>query len=131
MRNSTKGTLDRIFSEYIRQRDADGNGLVRCYCCGKILFWKNAQNMHFIPRQHLSLRFNEINCHAGCVKCNYYNNGNIEEYALHLKKDYGNDIIDKLVATKHQHIKISDFEYKIMIKKYRELVKELKLTKGF
>ena len=26
--------LDKVFSEYIRLRDADENGYVRCYCCG-------------------------------------------------------------------------------------------------
>ena len=82
----SKAVLDKVFSEYIRLLESDNNGYIRCYCCGKILHWKQSQNMHFIPRQHMGTRFDRINCHAGCVKCNYYDNGNIEEYAIHLKK---------------------------------------------
>lgn len=31
-----KAKLDKIFSEYIRLRDADNNGMVRCISCMKI-----------------------------------------------------------------------------------------------
>ena len=123
-----KAKLDRIFSKYIRLRDSDENGYVRCYCCGKVLHWKESQNMHFIPRQHLSLRFSEVNCHAGCIKCNYYNNGNIEEYSIHLKKDFGEDIVEKLTIAKHQSKKISKAEYEFMINHYElEIEKLLKI----
>lgn len=122
----SKSVLDRVFSEYIRLRDSDANGYIRCYCCGKLLFWKDSQNMHFIPRQHLGTRFNEINCHAGCIKCNYYNNGNIEEYAIHLKKEYGNDIIEVLTLKKRIGRKYSEFEYKELAKHYRKEVNKLK-----
>ena len=125
----TKSALDRIFSEFIRQRDADANGYVRCYCCGKILHWKESQNMHFIPRQHMGTRFDEINCHSGCIRCNFYNNGNIEEYAIHLKKDYGDDIIERLTLKKQAGRKFSEFEYKVLAKYYRDRLKELKSNK--
>ena len=125
----TKSTLDRIFSEYVRRRDADERGYIRCYCCGKILHWKESQNMHFIPRQHMGTRFDEVNCHSGCVKCNFYNNGNIEEYAIHLKKDFGNDIIERLTIKKQAGRKFSEFEYKILAKHYREKINNLKSDK--
>lgn len=41
-----KDKLDRIFSEYIRLRDADNNGYIRCISCGKIVFWKDT-DMYF------------------------------------------------------------------------------------
>ena len=128
--SSLKSKLDRVFSEFIRLRDADENGLCRCYCCGKLLHWKQSQNMHFIPRQHMALRYSETNCHSGCIKCNYYNNGNIEAYTVHLKKDYGNDIVEKLLVAKSQVVKFSVTEYEVMIKKYMQLVKELKHLKS-
>ena len=119
-----KEKLDRVFSEFIRRRDSDKNGFIKCYCCGKILHWKKAQNMHFIPRQHMATRFSETNCHSGCIRCNYYNNGNIEEYAIHLKKDYGENIIEELTLAKHRSVKISEAEYRIFIKYYQEKIKE-------
>lgn len=125
-----KEQLDRIFSTYIRMRDADSNGMVQCYCCGKLLPWKQSQNMHYVPRQHMSLRFNEVNCHAGCVKCNYYDNGNIEEYILHLKKDYGNDIAERLAIAKKQAVKYSSAEFKALADYYKSEIKKLEKEKG-
>lgn len=120
-----KEKLDRVFSKYIRLRDASTNGYIRCYCCGKAVHWKKAHNMHFIPRQHMGTRFDEINCHAGCIKCNYYDNGNIEMYTINLKKEYGSDIVEKLVLKKNIGRKINQFEYKELIKHYSQEVKRL------
>ena len=125
-----KASLDKWFSLYIRLRDADDNGYITCYCCGKKVFWKAAQNMHYIPRQHLSLRFSEVNCNAGCVHCNYYMNGNIEQYIIHLKKDHGEDINERLVLAKHQKTKISETEYKTLVAFYKKEVEQLKKQKG-
>ena len=124
--NSLKAKLDGVFSTYIRLRDSDKNEMVKCYCCGKILHWKESQNMHFIPRQHMATRFDEVNCHAGCIKCNYYNNGNIEAYTLHLKKEYGNDIVEKLVLKKNIGRKFSGFEYGELIKYYNNEIAKMK-----
>jgi hypothetical protein len=128
MSNTLKVKLDAVFSIFIRLRDSK-DGYVKCYCCGKILPWKESQNMHFIPRQHLSLRFSEINCHAGCIKCNYYDNGNIEQYTLHLKKEYGDDIVERLVLIKNKPNKISDFEYRAMISHYNAAIFKMQTNK--
>lgn len=130
-KNTLKDKLDRVFSTYIRLRDADTNGMVRCYCCGKLLPWKESQNMHFIPRQHMGTRFDEVNCNAGCVKCNYYNNGNIEAYTLHLKADHGEEIVERLTLKKTIGRKFADFEYKELIKYYKNEIKKLKSEKPF
>lgn len=114
-----KSKLDRAFSVFIRIRDADKNGNIKCYCCGKILKWRESENMHFIPRQHLSLRFSEINCHAGCTRCNHFLNGNIEAYTLHMKQEYGDDIVEKLISARNQTKKISVYEYEAMIQHYQ------------
>lgn len=125
-----KSKLDRIFSQYIRLRDADNNGNIQCYCCGKILPWKESENMHFIPRQHMSLRFSEINCHAGCTRCNHFLNGNIEMYTIHMKKDYGEDIVERLTVARNRVNKINVAEYEIMIDYYKKEVERLKNEKG-
>lgn len=125
-----KAKLDRVFSEFIRRRDcikAGNKGFIRCYCCGKMIEWRKSQCMHYIPRQHIATRFNEINCNAGCVHCNYYMNGNIEEYVLHLQKEHGDEIINKLAIAKKSTSKISEFEYGIMINEYKNKIKELKV----
>lgn len=122
--------LDKVFSEFIRLRDCDDNGMIKCYCCGKYLPWRESNNMHFIPRQHIPLRFSEVNCHAGCVHCNKYMNGNIEEYVIHLKKDYGSDIVERLAVAKYQTANLSIPELKLLINHYKGEVKELRKEKN-
>ena len=125
-----KTKLDRIFSEYTRLRDADENGIVKCYCCGKLLHWRKSQNMHYIPRQHMALRFSEMNCHAGCVRCNYYNNGNIDAYRRHLVEQYGEDEVRKLEAAKNNETKYSASDYLLLINFYKAEVQALKKEKS-
>ena len=45
--------LDRVFSEYIRLRDANENGFCRCATCGAMWRWQIMQNGHYINRQHI------------------------------------------------------------------------------
>jgi hypothetical protein len=47
-----------------------------------------------------------------------------------LKKDYGNDIIEKLTIAKHRKNKITAFEYKAYIDHYKEEIIKLKQSKG-
>lgn len=120
-----KRKLDTVFSQYIRLRDADGYGYIHCISCGKIVFWKEADNGHFINRKHMSLRFSETNCNAQCRACNRFDEGNMTGYNLGLIKKYGHQTIDLLIVAKNQLNKISDAEYKMLIKYYQDKVKLL------
>lgn len=125
-----KDKLDRIFSEYIRLRDADNNGYIRCISCGKVVFWKDADNGHFINRKHMSLRFSETNCNAQCRACNRFDEGNMTGYNLGIIKKYGQQVVDLLILAKNQVNKISNTEYKILITHYKQKVKEIKSQKN-
>lgn len=122
--------LDKIFSEYVRIRDADASGYVHCYCCGYPIHWTNAQAMHFMNRRHLGTRFNEENVNAGCPPCNMYQNGNLEAYEAHLIREYGDSIIDKLTMLKTTVMKFAPYEIEEMTDHYRREVKRLKKEKG-
>lgn len=67
-----KTKLDRVFSEYIRLRDTAGHskdGYFRCISCGQIKPYSQADCGHYIGRQHMATRYNEINCNAQCRNC--------------------------------------------------------------
>lgn len=72
-RNATlKAKLDRVFSEYIRLRDTEGHtkdGFFKCVSCGQIKPYSQADCGHYIGRQHMATRYNEINCNAQCRYC--------------------------------------------------------------
>lgn len=79
---------DAIFSKFIRLNAANKDGWLPCYICGTNVRWQDAQNMHFIPRGHSLLRFDEKrNCRAGCINCNQYLSGNLALYRQKLNEE--------------------------------------------
>lgn len=130
MQKSTINKLDRVFSEFIRLRDASANGYVRCISCGKISHWKDVDCGHYVNRKHLSTRWHEKNCNAQCRACNRFDEGNMLGYTKGLVKKYGQSVLDELDVMKCHTSKLCDFEGKILIKFYKDKVKELKKQKA-
>jgi len=122
--------LDRIFSEYIRLRDSDSKGMCKCISCGKMQFWREVDNGHLINRKHMSVRFDERNCHAQCRACNRFDEGNLMEYTVSFIDKYGKNELEKLRVRRHQSKKFAKFEIDELTKHYRKLVKEMKKEKG-
>ena len=56
--------LDKVFSRYIRLRDAMPNGYFRCISCGQIKPYGQADCGHYHSRRHMSTRLDEDNDHA-------------------------------------------------------------------
>lgn len=125
-----KATLDRWFSLYIRLRDSDANGFGRCISCGKLVHWKEADCGHFINRQHMNTRYDERNCNLQCRSCNRFDEGNNVGYMQGLVKKYGQCVVQELTLKKHLYRKYSDFEYRELIKYYKQKVKELEKQKN-
>ena len=110
--------LDGVFSEYIRLRDSDANWYVTCPLCGSKIHWKKAQNMHFISRAVLKYRYDEDNCHAGCVRCNVILHGNYIVYTRRMQTRYGIDRVDAMIKDKSLY-KISTPDLLDMFYDYR------------
>ena len=124
----TEAYLDQIFSLYIRLRDADGEGFIKCCECGKRMWWKESTCGHFVKRSHRTLRWDERNCHAQCAPCNG-EDLNLR-YADFMVAKYGPQIWGLLTAQKNNRGKITPHERKIMAQNYRHKVKQLKKEKG-
>lgn len=84
-----KKEADKAWSEYIRGRDSDSNGMVICITCPTTLPWKQMQCGHFVSRRVSSLRFDEQNTNAQCVGCNMFHSGEQYKYGLALDEKYG------------------------------------------
>ena len=118
--------LDAVFSEYIRLRDSDENGIVTCPLCWTRIKRKNAQNMHFITRGCYLYRYDEINCHAWCMRCNVFLNGNYIVYTRRMQKTFGIEKVDEMIKNKATVFKISTPRLLEMIDEYGEKVNKLK-----
>lgn len=121
--STLKKALDAIFSRFIRISQADDKGMVECYTCYTMHHWKDIQAGHYVSRTHNSLRFDERNVHPQCKACNIFKSGNLDEYALHLMRDYGPRILEELHRVKFQIKQFSAPELQEAIAKYEEKVK--------
>ena len=122
--SSLEKKLDRVFSEYIRLRDSDGN-TGACVTCGRLIFWKEGHCGHFIKRQHRIVRWNPLNAALQCVSCNTYHGGRQDEFAKHIIKRYGLDAFNDLMTLKHKTIKHSRGALEEMISFYQSKTREL------
>lgn len=122
----SKNTLDRIFSEYIRRRDSDANGYIKCISCGKIIHWKDSDCGHYINRKHNSTRYDEINCNAQCRSCNRFDEGNIQGYRRGLITKYGLEKVEMLELKKFNKMKLGEFEINVLTKEYKKKLNTIK-----
>jgi hypothetical protein len=113
-----KAELDSLFSKFIRYRDKG-----QCYTCPKKDDPKRMQNGHFVPRQYLSVRYDEVNCHCQCYVCNMLYNGQPSAYAARLEREYGKGTVDLLESRRQEITK--DFPYEYWIPIYKEKVEAI------
>ena len=116
--------LDNIFSQYIRLRNANAQGIAKCYTCGKKDHWKRLQNGHFQSRKHYGTRWDETNCQVQCSACNVFRYGEQYKFGVRLDEDYGYGTAENLHAKAIQITKYSNSDLQELITKYTALVKK-------
>ncbi len=132
LRSQMLKEADKVFSLFIRKRDADKNGNIDCVCCGKIYNLEDktengdtvVQCLHFVQRGVYSLRYDLVNCHAGCTWCNKDMNDNPEGKAYHQFRDYlvaciGEEEVVAMEQQKRSINKITHEYIRSIIKKYK------------
>mgnify|MGYP003517146885 CR=1 FL=1 len=118
--------LDAWFSRYIRLKYSDSRGYCRCISCGKVYFWKEIQNGHYMSRRYMSTRFSEDNCRPQGVECNIFNQGAIQMYRRALIKEIGEQRVDLIeVRARQENKNWSLFELKQLIEYYKKEVEKL------
>ena len=121
---------DAIFSKFVRLVVCDKDGYITCPLCGARVHWKKAQNMHFITRMCWLYRYDEINCHAWCMRCNVILSWNYITYTLWMIDNYGLEKVQEMKQKAKQIHKVSTPELKGIIEYYKAKVEELAAQKG-
>lgn len=122
--------LWKVFSEFIRLRDADENGMCKCFTCGLVRHWKQMDCGHGIGRQHKSVKYSEKNNHAQCKRCNGFEGGKREVYKEEVDKRYGKGSWDLLELQSKQPFKWSQFEVDALTGHYKAEVDKLRKLKA-
>lgn len=107
-----------VFSQWIRKRGADANGMTVCVTCGRSFFWKDLHAGHFIHGSTKLTYLDEQNVHSQCGKCNTWFGGKLVEYSEFMRKMYGQETIDRLLQLRHTIWKPTREELEAVVLKY-------------
>jgi hypothetical protein len=116
--------LDTVFSLYVRTKHSK-NGVCTCCTCGRKFEIKKIQAGHFQSRKHYSTRWDELNVHPQCPKCNVFSQGEQYEYAKFLDRTYGDGTAESLVEKARDLVKFSQYELEEMIEHYQHELRRL------
>ena len=88
--------LDKVFSQFIRQRDANSKGICTCATCSKQLPIKEIHCGHFMSRRSMATRWHPLNCASQCPSCNTFNQGRQYEFSKYIDKRFGEGTAEML-----------------------------------
>ena len=118
--------LDRIFSVFVRLRDAKKDHSVKCFTCDKVMHWREIQCGHFQSRRFYSTRFHELNCMPQCYACNIGLSGNQYVLGVNLDIKHGKGIADSMFKKSREVKKFTSEEMINMITHYDEEINRLR-----
>jgi hypothetical protein len=117
--------LWNAFSLYVRLRDSDENGYLRCITSGRVIHWKEADAGHFISRRHMATKYDERNVNGQSRHDNRFAAGKQYEYGLAIDKKYGKGTSEMLLLKSKMVHKIGKFEIETMTEYYKKKANEL------
>lgn len=118
-----KAKLDKLFSQWIRIKDADDNGMVNCFTCGSHKHWKEMHAGHFMSRRHHSTRWDETNVQVQCPKCNLFNQGEQYKFGRYLDQKFGEGTAHEVEYRSKVITKLSRVDYQEAIDNIKKKLK--------
>ena len=125
-----KKELDKWFSLFIRLRDCDDLGFVKCFTSGKYYHYKNIHAGHFMSRKRHSTRWDEENVQPQSAADNLFGQGKQYQFGKELDIKYGEGTAEELQFLSRQIVKFTRVDYEEKISYYKEAVNKLKKEKG-
>ena len=125
-----KKELDKWFSLYIRLRDSNELGMVKCFTSGRVYHYKKIQAGHFMSRKHLATRWCEMNVQPQSAADNLFGQGEQYIFGLNLDAKYGEGTAEELQYKARQTVKLTRVDYEEEIVYYNNAVNNLKKEKG-
>mgnify|MGYP003644948864 FL=1 len=109
---------DKVFSQYIRKRNADHRDYVACFTCGKVDHWKSQDCGHFMSRKYYNTRWDEENCQVQCKGCNIFRHGEQFLFGVHTDQLYGHGKAEELHFKSREMVKLSQGDLQDIIDLY-------------
>lgn len=112
----------KAFSKYIRTRDMNLSGFVKCYTCGRKFDFKNIQAGHGLGGRHGGVLFLEELVKPQCRGCNIFGGGKYPIFTQKLIEEHGTEKYYELVKKSNQLVKYSIEDYLEIERRYKELL---------
>ncbi len=112
--------LQKVVNLYIRKRDENKP----CVSCGTFKC-EEFHAGHYIATTKQYLRFNELNIHKQCSKCNTHLRGNLIPYRIELIKRIGLEKVEWLESNMNNELKMTIPEIKEKIQEFKTKIKQL------
>lgn len=115
----------KLFSEWVRRKDADEGGSERCFTCGVPKHWKELQCGHAIPGRHNAVLLDEEICRPQCPRCNVWMGGNYPIFTTKLIKEKGMDWWENKLSGARAIVKLTRGDYEGLIEMYKKKLEAL------
>lgn len=115
----------KVFSEYIRRKDADAGGTECCYTCGKLAHWKELHAGHALPGRHNAVLFDEAIVKPQCPVCNIWKGGNYPIFTTKLIKENGMEWWEEKLEGAKRLVKFTRADVEDLIAGYKAKLEEL------
>jgi hypothetical protein len=115
----------KLFSEYIRRRDADEGGTVPCYTCGKLMYWKDSHAGHGIPGRGNAVLFDVDIVKPQCPRDNLFMGGRYEIFAAKLIREHGLNWFEEKLVGARQAVKLTREDLENIIADYKQKLSEM------
>lgn len=117
--------LWKLISEYVRRKNADANGYVRCISCGTIHHWKKVDCGHLVSRTHWYTRYLETNLAEQCKGCNAFKQGAYTAFREGMVRRWGEETIKQVEERRNWPSGYTVDGLLLRIEKYRQKLKEM------
>ena len=120
-----------VFSKYIRLKNADSFGMVKCVTCKTVKHWKEVHAGHFIDGRNNSVLYDERLVFVQCFHCNSKIpgclGGNKVAYTLFMINEQGYTLeqIEEFQKLYFTSKPMKDYEHEEIEQKYKQKLKEL------
>lgn len=128
MRSLLKRNKDKAwdaFSLYIRKRASNSMGMVKCYTCPTIAFYREMQTGHWIEGHGAAVYINEDYVRPQCVSCNMFHGGQQGTFRDRIRKELGDKKVDALIFASKQSVFLKAHHYKELEEKYKRRFEQL------
>jgi len=113
------------FSIYYRMSNADINGMLKCFTCGKIHPWKEMHPGHWVEGHNNVTYINPDYIRPQCVSCNIFKKGMQGEFRDRIRKELGDYTTDELLFESRKTKEISLTDYQELERFYKDKVNNL------